>query len=179
MFISKKRPTSELEETRTSSRRRTISEAKHKKLGPIKNYAVWLMGRQDYSAADLERRFAMKGYPAKEIQDCMRFLKDNALQSDERFAGNRARTKERRQGNRRIAMDLKTKGIDQELIAGAVETLGEEKERAIGVVQKFAGKDVTQELKTKAWRFLAARGFGSDSIKAALSALQEQSGSAR
>jgi regulatory protein len=175
MFISKKRPAAPLEETRTSSHRRPQAQDKPKKLGPIKNYAVWLLGRQDYSAADLERRFTLKGYPAQEIENCLKFLKENSLQSDERFAGNRARSKSRVQGNRRITMDLKTKGIDQELISTAVQGLDEESERAIHVAKKFAGKELTQDLKTKAWRFLAGRGFGSSAIKVALASLQEQS----
>lgn len=147
-----------------------------KKLGPIKRYAVWLLGRQEYSEADLGRRFRMKGYPALEIESCLQFLKANGLQSDVRFSANRARVKSVRQGNRRISMDLKTKGIDQDLIAGAVEALGSEDERAIHVARKFAGKALTQELKTKIWRFLASRGFGAGAIKAAVLALQSESG---
>ncbi len=37
------------------------------------------------------------------------------------------------------------------------------------------GKVKTQDLKAKIWRFLAARGFGSGSIKAAVKALEEMS----
>lgn len=155
------------------------AQPKEKKLGPIKPYAIWLISRQEYSCKTIEQKFKQKGYPEDEIKSCLEFLQEHSFVSDDRYAENRARAKSRLHGNRRIAMDLRQKGIADETISETVESLDDENTRAIHVSRKFAGKEITQDLKAKIWRFLMARGFGSNAIKAAMNDLQGKSSEAQ
>lgn len=79
-MLTRKNTSYATEVTRSSDRRKPRVE-KVKPLGPIKRYAVWLLSRQDYAAADLERRFKLKGYPATEPLSLkyFAFLKKNNL----------------------------------------------------------------------------------------------------
>lgn len=147
-----------------------------KPLRPAKHYAGYLLGMREWSAKELRQRLALKGYPPQDIEDCMAFLEGAGLQDDARYAQVRARSKSRTLGNRRIRQDLKTKGIADDAAAEALTALEDESSRAVAAAARFEGKPWSLELKAKAWRFLMARGFGSDAIKAAIAQLQSQAG---
>lgn len=139
---------------------------------PAKLYATWLLGRREYSAQELRQRLKLKGYGPTAIEECLTFLAAHHLQDDARFAESRVRAKSRAMGNRRIRQDLANKGIAEDVALQAMAGLDEEAERAQVASRRFEGKDLTPELKAKVWRFLMARGFGSDAIKAALKRLE-------
>lgn len=138
---------------------------------PAKQYALWLLGRREWSAKELDQRLRFKGYPDQEIQDCLAFLDLHGLQDDARFAEVRVRSKAKALGNRRIRQDLTTKGIDAETAAAAMQDLPEEYERAWSAASRFVGLPMTAQLNAKAWRFLSSRGFGSDAVKRVLKRL--------
>lgn len=139
---------------------------------PAKLYAAWLLGQREWSAKELRTRLRLKGYSDAAIEECMAFLAKHQLQDDARFAEARARSKSRQLGNRRIQQDLMSKGIAEEDAQAAMAELGDEQERARAAARRFDGKPFTQELKAKAWRFLASRGFGSDAIEEVLRDLE-------
>lgn len=138
-----------------------------------RNYALWLLGRREWSAKELEQRLRLKGYEAPEIQDCLTLLAEHGLQSDERYADSRARGRGRLLGNRRLRQDLAGKGIDPELAEQAMAGLPPEYERAWAVAGRFQDKVMTPELSAKVWRFLASRGFGSDAIRSVVRRLSD------
>lgn len=139
---------------------------------PAKHYALWLLGQREWSAKEMGQRLKFKGYPSVEIEECLAFLADKGLQDDARYAEVRARSKARLLGNRRIKMDLATKGIDEDTAAQAMSDLPGEPERAWTVAARFEAKLETPAQQAKAWRFLLARGFRSDTIKATLKQMQ-------
>lgn len=138
---------------------------------PAKHYALWLLGRREWSAKELGQRLKLKGYPEAEIAQCLEYLAVQGLQDDARYAEMRVRSKARQLGNRRLKQDLATKGIDPETVAQAMGDLSDEHERARAAASRFEGKPLTPALNAKAWRFLMSRGFGSDAVKAALKRL--------
>ncbi len=75
-------------------------------------------------------------------------------------------------GNRRILQELTQKGVDESTARQALQEAGEEQARATHAAQRFADKEMTMQLKAKAWRFLVSRGFSSDTVKQALKALE-------
>lgn len=139
---------------------------------PAKLYAAWLLGRREYSAQELRQRLKLKGYGPTAIEECLTFLAAHHLQDDARFAESRVRAKSRAMGNRRIRQDLANKGIAEDVALQAMAGLDEETERAQVASRRFEGKELTQVLKAKVWRFLMSRGFGSDAIKATLKRLE-------
>ncbi len=167
--------------TRTSDRKRTPTARpepgakREKPAQSAKSYAVWLLARQDYSAASLRRKLSSRGYDDSEVDDAMGFVIDNRYQDDQRFAEQRSRGSENRAGNLRIEMTLRQKGIDAGLAKSQVQQLAPEEERVLHAVGKFRDQvrkgGMTQELKTKIYRFLAYRGFSSRAIRAGIESL--------
>ncbi len=167
--------------TRTSERKRAFKprpEPGEKRAKPeqsAKSYAVWLLSRQDYSAASLRRKLSSRGYDDSEVDDAMAFVVDNKYQNDERFAEQRSRGSENRAGNLRIEMTLRQKGIDAGLAKAQVQQLAPEEERVLHAAAKFRDQvrknGMTQEMKMKVYRFLAYRGFSSKAIRAGIESL--------
>lgn len=167
--------------TRTSERKRAPlarpepGAKREKPAQSPKAYAVWLLSRQDYSAASLRRKLAGRGYEDAEIDDAMAFVVDNKYQNDERYAEQRSRGAENRAGNLRIEMTLRQKGIEAELAKAQVKQLAPEEERVVHAASKFRDQvrknGMTQELKMKIYRFLAYRGFSSKAIRVGIESL--------
>jgi regulatory protein len=169
------------EYTRTSEQRRAPvprpepGAKRDKPAQSAKAYAVWLLSRQDYSAASLRRKLASRVYDETEIEDAMQFVVDNKYQNDERYAEQRSRGSENRAGNLRIEMTLRKKGIGAALAKAQVQQLAPEEERVLHAVGKFREQvrrgGMTQELKVKIYRFLAYRGFSSKAIRTGIESL--------
>ena len=141
---------------------------------------MWLLARQDYSAAALRRKLGSKGYDDAEVEDAMTFVIGNRYQDDGRFAEQRSRGIENRAGNRRIEMTLRQKGIEADLAKSQVQQLAPEEERVLHAVAKFQSQvkrdGMSQELKLKIYRFLAYRGFSSKAIRAGIESLGTDGG---
>lgn len=167
--------------TRTSESKRQFKPRpepgakREKPAQSAKSYAVWLLARQDYSAASLRRKLSSRGYDDTEVDDAMAFVIDNKYQNDERFAEQRSRGSEHRAGNLRIEMTLRQKGIAAGLAKSQVQQLSPEEERVVHAAAKFRDQvsrsGMTQELKMKIYRFLAYRGFGAKAIRAGIESL--------
>jgi regulatory protein len=135
---------------------------------------IWLLSRQDYSAAALKTKLLSKEFPVEEVEAALAFAQEHKFQSDERFAQNKALASSGRQGNFRVKQSLVQKGISEDLAKAQLENLAPEEERVLNVVRKFEGKPLTQELRQKIYRFLASRGFSGKPIKAAFRHLEEK-----
>ena len=174
------------EYSRTSDRKRAPSARpepgakREKPAQSAKSYAVWLLARQDYSAASLRRKLATRGYDEAEVEDAMAFVIGNKYQDDSRFAEQRSRGSENRAGNLRIEMTLRQKGIEAGLAKAQVQQLAPEEERVLHAAAKFQAQvrrdGMSQELKLKIYRFLAYRGFSSRAIRAAIESLGTDGG---
>lgn len=89
------------------------------------------------------------------------------LQSDARFAENYVRGRQARTGSRRLAAELRQRGVDGETIGAALETLGSsdlERARALWARRFEPARDPRE--RARQMRFLAARGFDMAVIRA-------------
>jgi regulatory protein len=167
------------EYTRTSDRykNRPGPDAKKEKEKPrqsSKSYALWHLSRREFSAAELRKKIIQRGYSEQEADEAMAFVQEHNYQSDERYAGMKARSTAHRSGNRKIQMVLRTKGVEDTVVQEQIEALPPEAERAVEAIEKFrklAEGGVSRELSTKIWRYLGYRGFSGDAIKRAIDAL--------
>jgi regulatory protein len=169
------------EYTRTSDRYKnrpaTEKKEKEKPRQSSKSYALWHLSRREFSAAELRKKIIQRGYTEQEADEAMAFVQEHNYQSDERYAGMKARSTAHRAGNRKIQMVLRTKGVEDPVVQAQLEILAPESERAIEAVEKFrklAVDGVSRELSTKIWRYLSYRGFSGDAIKRAVAALNEK-----
>jgi regulatory protein len=140
------------------------------------SYAVWLLSKREYTASALRKKLVLRGYSDDEADTAMTYVQSKNYQSDERYAALKSRGIERRTGNARVVMTLKSKGIDEDMARAQIVDLDPEENRALLLVEKFAkyledGR-LPQAVAQKAYRFLASRGFSSSSVNYALKNLQ-------
>lgn len=137
-----------------------------------RSYALWLLGRREWSALELTRRLQTKGYSDADITECLRVLNEHGLQSDERYAHAKVRQKSSRLGNRRLKAELRQKGVGEELVEEAVAQADDEVERARCAARRFENKSWDVSLEAKVWRYLLTRGFSADAIRQTISSLK-------
>jgi len=129
-----------------------------------------MLARREHSGAELRAKLAAKGFPADLINDALSDLHRSGWLSDERFveAFIRARS-ERGYGPLRIRAELKERGIDEDLIAVYLDARDPAWLRRLrGVWSKRFGAKHPADFADKArqMRFLQARGFTAEQIRA-------------
>jgi SOS response regulatory protein OraA/RecX len=114
----------------------------------------------DHSVRALDEKLERRGASGPEREAALDTLERAGLVDDGRFAGGRARLlAERGWGDAAIKLDLERQGIDAELAGEALAALEPERERARRQAARRGGG-------VRAARWLAARGFGEDTVEA-------------
>lgn len=127
-----------------------------------------LQGMREHSEKELRVKLGQRGFADAEVSDALDFAQRHSLQDDKRYASSQGRMLARKKGNRQLSAKLQANGIDKALVQAVLEQLPSEEERAFDALGRFHGQALTAELRGKAWRFLAARGFSTASIAEAL-----------
>jgi regulatory protein len=129
-----------------------------------------LLARREYSRVELSRRLGRYAQSEEELEQLLDTLQAQRKLSDERYAEMRVHSMTRKYGAGRILQELKSKGIEGELAERVVgETSASELERARAAWQrKFRALPESREERAKHARFLQARGFSFDVIRAVL-----------
>jgi regulatory protein len=126
--------------------------------------AIRALRFRDRSAAELEARLQQRGVGAAEREQALETLERIGYVDDERFARTRAaQLAERGSGDALIRHDLEGRGVSADLVELALGALEPERERAARIAAR-RGRGV------KTARYLAARGFGEDSLDALVAA---------
>lgn len=142
----------------------------------VRTYAMELLARREYGAAELAKKLAVKFDHSELIGGVLAGLQADNLQCDRRFAESFVRSRiGRGHGPLRIRREIGQRGIGAELHEAAValcdpdwfELARELRLRRFPVV----GSD--QKLRARVQRFLSYRGFGYDQISYAM---QERDG---
>lgn len=137
----------------------------------IRQEAVTLLSRREYSARELQRKLETS-YPADSVVDVIESLQSQGLQSDERFARVWVRHRLLQgYGPLRIQAELREKGIASDLIQQCLQDDGIDWfEQARQAHQRKFGRRPGRESREKArqMRFLQYRGFSGDHIRHAL-----------
>lgn len=131
-------------------------------------YACWLLARRNYSRAELLEKFTSKYVPDEAVfaKVFAKLTKFN-LQSDESFAEGFAGS-HKHWGARRISLELKKRGIDEELIATFLPNeISEIENVRETLARKLRGEKIPDDYsaKQKLAAFLARRGFSLDTIR--------------
>ncbi len=114
---------------------------------------------RDRSSAELDARLEQRGVGEDERQQALETLERIGYVDDERFARSRAeRLADRGSGDALIRHDLEQRGISAELVEAALDGIQPERERAAQIAER-RGPGV------KTARYLAAKGFGDDSLE--------------
>ena len=136
--------------------------------GPsLRERALRLLARREHSRVELARKLAPHADSAAGLDELLAELERLGLLSDQRYADQRSRSRGQRLGNARLSHELRTKGVEDAIIASALDSLGDELTRARAVWQrKFRGMTPqSREEWARQARFLQSRGFPSELIR--------------
>lgn len=130
--------------------------------------ALRLLTRREHSAKELSNKLKVKGFSHEEIQEALDSCQRLNLQSDQRFAESYVRCKIRHgYGPLKISQQLKSKGVDSDLIDKEIQQEGPNwLSHALTVWEKKCKGQLhlsVQEIQ-KQQRFLRYRGFDMDII---------------
>jgi regulatory protein len=139
--------------------------------GTLRERALRLLARREHARAELERKLAPHAESAQALAALLDDLSARALLSDERYVEMRLHAREARFGNARLAYELRTQGVSEELVATALAASEDELGRARRVWQRrFGARPETPDASERArqMRFLSSRGFSGETIRRVL-----------
>ncbi|MGH8119366.1 MAG: regulatory protein RecX [Gammaproteobacteria bacterium] len=135
----------------------------------MRKRALGFLAGREHSALELSRKLKLKGYEAQYVQPVVAELARAGLQSDDRFTESYVHNRlEKGFGPLRIAMELRERGVRDELIDLYLDRSAQEwLERAGKVRQKRFGRNLPATFRDQARqsRFLQQRGFSGDQIR--------------
>jgi regulatory protein len=144
-------------------------------LKSLRQRALEYLGKREYSYAELGQKLTKyldieNGEDIHTINAILDDFKTRGWLSDKRFTEQIVHARQAKFGVAKIANELREKGVSQELIADAVETVkGNEQTNALEIWRKkFKNAPANRDEWAKQARFLQSRGFGFDTIKKVL-----------
>lgn len=136
--------------------------------GELRARALRLLARREHSRAELGRKLAPRAASPEALQSLLDSLEQKQQLSNARFASERARVLSRKFGAARIRLDLKSKGVGEEII-DSVALEGEAERAAAILARKYRSSATTREERARRMRFLQQRGFSHETIRKLLS----------
>ncbi|OWY38621.1 recombination regulator RecX [Xenophilus sp. AP218F] len=134
----------------------------------LKARAADLLSRREYSRRELERRLAPFAESAEQLAETLDELAGANWQSDSRFAQQFADSKGGKFGSRRLAQEMRQRGVDDDTIRDALQDQDDLASARLQWRKKFGKLPDSPQEKARQYRFLAARGFPGDVIRQVL-----------
>jgi regulatory protein len=141
--------------------------------------AIRLLARREYARAELEHKLLAKGWDRAEIRAALDDLTARGYLSDVRYAHALAAQRAGRYSSRRIAEELKAKGVARGEIESALAGAGIDDGAALKALwqRRFGSPPANEREKARQVRFLQARGFALSAILRFLRTAAEGGGS--
>lgn len=138
-------------------------------MSQVRLAALRLLGRRDYSTAELRERLVKKHFGAEDIAETLAALTDERLLDDRRVAASHVRVAAsvKGRGRLRIARELEARGIERGLIHDALAALPAEDETAAiraFLARKRVPDRITAAEHRRLFNQLLRRGFSADAI---------------
>ena len=132
----------------------------------LKGRALRLLSGREYSRHELERKLAPHEDEPNSLAWVLDDLQAKGFISDQRVIESVVHRRGSKLGAARVRQELSQKGLDRDAVQAAIAGLeATELERARGVWLKKFGVPATDAIQRgKQMRFLAARGFGAETI---------------
>jgi regulatory protein len=134
----------------------------------LRERALRLLARREHARAELARKLAPHAESAQVLVALLDDLCARRLLSDERYVDMRMNARAARFGNARLAYELRTQGVCDELVTAALAATEDELTRARQVWQrKFGDAPKADDVAARAQqtRFLMSRGFSGATIR--------------
>lgn len=132
----------------------------------LRERALACLTRREHTRSELARKLAPYSEDRAEIDAVLDDFARRGWLSEARFAEMVVQARQGKFGSRRIAHELREKGVSEEAIAAALPAVQEnELETARAVwAKKFGRVAADAREKARQMRFLASRGFGQEII---------------
>ena len=136
--------------------------------------ALDALSRREHSRMELMRKLAPHTDNPDELTILLDDLQTRGWLSDARFAEQVVNVRQSRYGSRKLAFELREKGVDEDLINATLVNLRDtELERARAVWErKFGQIPASAQEKAKQIRFLQSRGFVWEVIRKILGTIE-------
>lgn len=136
----------------------------------LRRKAMDLLSRREHSVAELTGKLNARGFDREDVERAVQELIADGLLSNDRFVESFVRGRmERGQGPLKIRFELRSRGIEAELIDHQLDEYDAEVwlEQALRVRKKRYGEGIPSDPKARLrqMRFLEQRGFGSEQIR--------------
>ncbi len=130
----------------------------------LKGRALKLLAQREHSRLELQRKLAAHVEEGDDLNAVLDELEQRGFISVERVVESVLRSKAGRYGAARLVHDLRSKGLDDEVVRNASEQLRDtELERARELWRKrFGTPPADIKERAKQLRFMASRGFSAD-----------------
>jgi regulatory protein len=145
------------------------------------DYALWLLGRQAYTVAEVRERLRRRALPEPEVERVVARLLELALLDDRSFARHYVERRSATRGRLALQAELRRKGVAQEHVDDALGGEGEgevaQADAAVALLRKQAwrfgaatgrGRAEAAKARARAYALLARRGFAPDAVRAAV-----------
>jgi regulatory protein len=134
--------------------------------GTLRERALRLLARREHARVELSRKLAPHAESAEQLAALLDDLTARRLLSDERYVEMRLNARSARFGNARLAHELRTQGVADELVSEALANGEDELTRARQVWQrKFGEAPADAGERARQMRFLMSRGFSGETIR--------------
>ncbi len=144
------------------------AEPSSKRKGPsLKVRAIAMLSRREHSRQELKRKLAPHAEESDDVDALLDELARGNWQSDARFAQSLVNRRAGRQGTQAIVRELGRHGLAGDAVAqlsGALTDTELERARAVWE-KKFGVLPADARDYARQYRFLASRGFSSDSVR--------------
>jgi regulatory protein len=137
------------------------------------NYVLWLLSGKAYTETELRRKLVRKQVDEGDIERILDKLRGYAFVDDALYAERYVRDRGKRKGEIALRQELRRKGVAESDVEGALEPLDDaaQLEAALALLDKHAWRfdrgDPSKD-RSRAFAFLARRGYGSEVARAAL-----------
>ena len=128
--------------------------------------ALNLLGYRARSALEIETRLTRAGYSRRTAEVVLSRLEELGYLDDEEYARNLAREKSRKYGPRRVYIDLRKNGVDEDIIQMALgEEFSESSEREAAFAaasRRYNTEERSDAQSRRVYGFLARRGYSAE-----------------
>lgn len=134
----------------------------------LRERALRFLARREHSRVELARKLGQYAESAEQLAALLDELTARRLLSDERYTEMRVHARAARFGNARLAQELRTQGVAEEIVGAALAAEVDELIRARQVwSRKFGEQAKAQDAAARARqiRFMMSRGFSGETIR--------------
>lgn len=118
---------------------------------------------------EITKYLFQKGYDEEVVNFVIEKFEEYNYIDDSLYAKNYIKFKNKNNGSRKIEMELKQKGVNEELLKQSLIDFADDRKSVLPVALKYMkNKEKDLKNKQKAYRFLASKGYNSEDIMYAL-----------